>query len=110
MHAVPGGDRLDVARDGAPRPGRRAGGGDRHADRRQQGDRRPYDLCAWRRGGLADPGPGPPFPADDRAADRVPSQPEDGRGVSTVAMAPLIGGGREWIGKIFFALALLWSG
>ena len=25
-------------------------------------------------------------------------------------MAPSIGGGREWIGKIFFALALLWFG
>ena len=25
-------------------------------------------------------------------------------------MSPSIGGGREWIGKIFFALALLWFG
>ena len=27
-----------------------------------------------------------------------------------VSMSPRIGGGREWIGKIFFALALLWFG
>lgn len=30
--------------------------------------------------------------------------------MSTAIMSPSIGGGREWIGKIFFALALLWFG
>ena len=42
--------------------------GDRHAAGRHQADRRPHDLRARRRGGLADPGPDPAFPPRDGAA------------------------------------------
>ena len=43
---------------------------DRHAAAGDQAGRGPHHLRAGRRGGLADPGPDPPFPSRARAADR----------------------------------------
>ena len=50
--------------------GPRRGVGDRHARTGHAADRGPHDLRAGRRGGLADPGPDPAFPAGDGRADR----------------------------------------
>ena len=44
--------------------------GDRHARTGDPADRRPHDLRARRRRGLADPGPDPAFPAGDGGAHR----------------------------------------
>jgi NADH-quinone oxidoreductase subunit F len=53
------------------RTGEAACRGNRHAARSDQAGRRPHHLRAGRRGGLADPGPDPPLPPGDRAADRI---------------------------------------
>ena len=70
VHAVPRRHRLDVARHGAHGHRQRPCARNRHAARCDQADRRPHNLRAGRRGGLADPGPVPAFPARGRAADR----------------------------------------
>ncbi len=70
VHAVPRRHRLDVARADAhgrwPRPQAR----DRSAARSHQAGRRPHDLRAGRRRGMADPGPDRAFPPRDRGAHR----------------------------------------
>ena len=86
VHAVPRGHRLDVARDGAAGARRGAEARDRHAARRHQAGRGPHDLRAWRRGGVADPGPDAAFPRRGGAphrrvfAQRAPGRAGAGRG------------------------------
>ena len=70
VHAVPRGHRLDVARDDPHGRRPRGSARDRHAGAGDAAGRGPHDLRAGRRGGLADPGPDPAFPAGDGRADR----------------------------------------
>ena len=70
VHAVPRRHRLDVARAHAHGGRPRAEARDRSAARSHEAGRRPHDLRARRRRGLAGAGPDPAFPPRDREAHR----------------------------------------
>ena len=91
VHAVPRGDGVDVARDGAPRHRRGRISRDRPAPRSHHRDRGPHDLRAGRRRRMADPGVDPAFPPGGRGADREAEGVRAGPGDADAG-----GGGMMW--------------
>ena len=79
VHALPRGNRLDVARAGADGRGAGRETRNRHAAGGDLSGRGPHHLRAWRCSGLARAGADPAFPRRDRGADRqYAARPEVG--------------------------------